>query len=82
METRQNELEAYHKQREEKRKQELLDKRSQISLVKPLSFSAGAKKDPCRGMRFVNPNESINKGKLGHSQTWKYKKQKKYEYYG
>jgi len=50
--------------------------------VKPLSFSAGAKKDPCRGMRFVNPNESINKGKLGHSQTWKYKKQKKYEYYG
>ena len=81
-ETRQNELDAYQKDREEKRKQELLDKRSQISLVKPLSFSAGAKKDPCCGMRFVNPYESINQDRLGHSQTWKYKKQKKYEYYG
>jgi hypothetical protein len=80
--TRQNELDAYQKQREEQRKQEQLDKRSQISLVKPLSFSAGPKKDPCRGMRFVNPYESINQGRLGHSQTWKYKKEKKYEYYG
>ena len=81
-EIRQNELDAYQKQREEQRKQEQLDKRSQISLVKPLSFSAGPKKDPCRGMRFVNPFESINQGRLGHSQTWKYKKEKKYEYYG
>ena len=81
-EIRQNELDAYQKQREEQRKQEQLDKRSQISLVKPLSFSAGPKKDPCRGMRFVNPYESINQGRLGHSQTWKYKKEKKYEYYG
>ena len=81
-EIRQNELDAYQKQREEQRKQEQLDKRSQISLVKPLSFSAGVKKDPYRGMRFVNPYESINQGRLGHSQSWKYKKEKKYEYYG
>ena len=26
--------------------------------------------------------DSSNKGNLGHSQSWKYKKQKKYEYYG
>ena len=30
----------------------------------------------------VNPFDSVNQGRLGHSQSWKYKKQKKYEYYG
>jgi len=31
---------------------------------------------------WCNPFESINKGKLGYSQSWKNKKEKKYEYYG
>jgi hypothetical protein len=31
---------------------------------------------------WCNHFESINKGKLGHSQSWKNKKEKKYEYYG
>ena len=31
---------------------------------------------------WCNPFESINQGRLGHSQTWKNKKDKKYEYYG
>ena len=26
--------------------------------------------------------DSVNQGRLGHSQSWKYKKKKKYEYYG
>ena len=31
---------------------------------------------------WCNPFESINNGKLGHSKSWKNKKDKKYEYYG
>ena len=50
------------------------------SVEKPFSFSETGKKDPCRGMRWVNPFESINKNRLGHSQSWRDNKSKK-EYY-
>ena len=39
------------------------------------------KKDLNCGMRFVNPFKSINQNSLGHSQSWRFKKQKKYQYY-
>ena len=74
-----NERDKYQKEREHKRKEELV-KRTQISVAKPFSFSETGKKDPCRGMRWVNPFESINQTRLGHSQTWRDNKSKK-EYY-
>ena len=74
-----NELDKYQKEREQKRKEELV-KRTQISVAKPFSFSETGKKDPCRGMRWVNPFESINQTRLGHFQTWRDNKSKK-EYY-
>ena len=39
------------------------------------------KKDLNCGMGFVNPNSMINQHSLGHSQSWRFKKQKKYNYY-
>ena len=70
-----NELKKYQKEREQKRKEELV-KRTQISVAKPFSFSETGKKDPCRGMRWVNPFESINQTSLGHSQGWRDNKSK------
>ena len=74
-----NELDKYQKEREQKRKEELV-KRTQISVAKPFSFSETGKKGPCRGMRWVNPFESINQTRLGHSQSWRGNKSKK-EFY-
>ena len=74
-----NELDKYQKEREQKRKEELV-KRTQISVATPFSFSEIGKKDPCRGMRWVNPFESINQTRLGHSQSWRGNKSKK-EFY-
>jgi len=34
----------------------------------------------CR-MGFVNPHNMINQNSLGHSQSWRFEKQKKYDYY-
>ena len=39
------------------------------------------KKDLNCGMGFVNPHRMINQNSLGHSQSWRFKKQKKYSYY-
>ena len=39
------------------------------------------KKDLNCGMGFVNPNITINQNSLGHSQSWRFKKKKKYNYY-
>jgi hypothetical protein len=39
------------------------------------------RKDPNRGMRFVNCSEPINKGRLGHSKAFLYKANKTYKYY-
>ena len=76
----QNELSNYLKQRELERKvkaEEIKD--VQKESIK-LSFSE-SRKDPNRGMRFVNAFGPINTGRFGHSQSWKYKKEKKRSYY-
>jgi hypothetical protein len=39
------------------------------------------KKDLNFGMGFVNPQKTIHQNRLGHSQSWRFKKQKKYQYY-
>ena len=75
-----NPLDQYQEDIKKKR-QEQLDKRSQINIGNQLRFSATVKKDPDRGMGWVNASGSINQGKLGHSQSWKFKSSKKYEYY-
>lgn len=38
-------------------------------------------KDPYCGMRWVNPFTPTNVGRLGHSQVFKFKKERKYNYY-
>ena len=67
-----NPLDQYQEDIKKKR-QEQLDKRSQINIGNQLRFSATVKKDPHRGMGWVNASGSINQGKLGHSQSWKFK---------
>jgi hypothetical protein len=75
-----SELDRYQEDIKKKR-QEQLDKRSQISIGNPLRFSGTVKKDPRRGMGWVTASGPINKGKLGHSQSWRNVKKKKFEYY-
>lgn len=48
--------------------------------IATLRFST-SRKDPNRGMQWVNPFTPMNNGSLGHSQIFKFKKEKKYEYY-
>ena len=74
-----DELQQYLEDRSRQIKEELV-KRTQISVAKPFSFFLNREKDPCRGMRWVNPFESINQTRLGHFQTWRDNKSKK-EYY-
>ena len=40
-----------------------------------------AKKDLNCGMGFVDPHKPIHQNSLGHSQSWRFKKQKTYRYY-
>jgi hypothetical protein len=75
-----NPLDQYQEDMKKKR-QEQSDKRTQMSVGNQLRFSATAKKDPNRGMGRVSAYPAINVGKLGHSQSWKNKIPKKYEYY-
>ena len=77
---RENELSEYLKQRELERKAEVEKIRNEKKSEVKLSFDIG-RKDPNRGMRFVSAYGPVNTGTFGHSQTWKYKKKKKYEYY-
>lgn len=73
-----DELSKYQKQREIGRKKKL-DQLRQHPL-RPIKFET-YRKDPCRGMGWVNSFQPINQGRLGHSQTWKMKTGKKYRYY-
>ena len=53
--------------------------------VKRLKKSFGKPHSTYRERKYIywcNPFESINNGKLSYSQSWKNKKDKKYEYYG
>jgi len=77
---RENELSEYLKQRDIERKAEVEKIRSEQKESIKLSFRVG-RKDPNRGMRFVSAHGPVNTGRFGHSQSWKYKKEKKYEYY-
>ena len=75
---KEDELSRYQKQREMERKKKL-DQLKQHSL-RPIKFETH-RKDPHRGMGWVNSFQPINQGRLGHSQTWKMKRVKKYRYY-
>ena len=74
-----DELRQHLENRDRQRKEELA-KQNKVSVTKPFTFSNVGKKDPCRGMGWVNPFEPINKNRLGHSQTWRDNKSKK-KYY-
>ena len=77
---RENELSEYLKQRELERKAEVEKIRNEQKESMKLSFSVD-RKDPNRGMRFVSAYCPVNTGRFGHSQSWKYKKEKKRSYY-
>ena len=75
-----NELLEYQKKRDRERAEQLEKERKKdnqivFNVVEPI------RKDPNRGMRFVNCSEPINKGKLWHSKTFLYKANKTYKYY-
>lgn len=53
------------------------DKRSKKKVVNSKVFFTHCRKDPHRGMGWVNAYEPINKGKLGYAQSWKYQKERK-----
>jgi hypothetical protein len=73
-----DDLGEYQKEREIERKKKL-DQLRQDQL-RPMKFETH-RKDPHRGMRWVSCSQPVNQGKLGSSQSWKYKKEKKYTYY-
>ena len=75
-----NELQEYQKKRDRERAEQLekdraKDKQIVFNVVEPI------RKDPNRGMRFVNCSEPVNKGRLGHSKAFLYKANKTYKYY-
>jgi hypothetical protein len=78
--SRDDELQEYQKKRDRERAEQLekeraKDKQIVFKVVEPI------RKDPNRGMRFVNCSEPINKGRLGHSKAFLYKANKTYKYY-
>jgi hypothetical protein len=75
-----DELDCYQEQMK-KKKEELVFKRSQKNVAPPKVFFTHCRRDPHRGMGWVNAYEPINKGKLGYAQSWKYQKEIKYRYY-
>ena len=88
-----DDLQAYQEQQQLKRQLELDKIRAEKAKqqeqqkleVELLKKGFGRPVSTYRESKYIyrcNPFESINKGKLGHSQSWKNKKEKKYEYYG
>ena len=77
---RENELSEYLKQRELERKAEVEKIRSEQNTATKIHFSVGRKDTNC-GMRFVSAHGPVNTNRFGHSQSWKYKKEKKRSYY-
>src|SRR6056300_1598115 len=75
-----DELKNYIEQKKLERKFEIEQLRKEQEEPK-IKFET-VKKDLNCGMGFVNPFKSINQNSLGHSQSWRFKKQKKYKYYG
>jgi len=76
-----DELKNYIEQKKLERKIEIEQLRKEEKDPK-INFKFNeVKKDLNCGMGFVNPHVTIHKNKLGHSQSWRFKKQKKYNYY-
>jgi len=76
-----DELKEYIEQKKLERKSEIEQLRKEDKNPK-INFKFNeVKKDLNCGMGFVNANVTINQNSLGHSQSWRFKKQKKYNYY-
>ena len=76
-----DELKNYIEQKKLERKFEIERLRKEEKNPK-INFKFNeVKKDLNCGMGFVNPNITINQNSLGHSQSWRFKKQKKYKNY-
>ena len=77
-----DEIELYKFQEEKRLEREAYIKkeREEKNTIK-FEVVTPIRKDPNRGMRFVNCSEPINKGRLGHSKTLLYKVNKTYKYY-
>ena len=76
-----DELKNYIEQKKLERKSEIEQLRKEEKDPK-INFKFNeVKKDLNCGMGFVNPHSMINQNSLGHSQSWRFKKQKKYNYY-
>jgi hypothetical protein len=76
-----DELKNYIEQKKLERKIEIEQLRKEEKDPKINFKFSEVKKDLNCGMGFVNPYKSINQNSLGHSQSWRFKKQKKYNYY-
>ena len=76
-----DELKKYIEQKKLERKSEIEQLRKEEKDPKIYFKFNEVKKDLNCGMGFVNPNITINQNSLGHSQSWRFKKQKKYNYY-
>ena len=62
-----DELKEYQKMRDRERKEELEKLRKDEIKV---FFKSAPRKDPNRGMKFINKFDPVNKGKLGHSKAF------------
>ena len=76
-----DELKEYIEQKKLEGKFEIEQLRKEEKNPKINSKFNEVKKDLNCGMGFVNPHSAINQNSLGHSQSWRFKKQKKYNYY-
>jgi len=74
-----DELKKYIEQKKLERKIEIDQLRKDQEEPK-IKFET-AKKDLNCGMGFVDPYKPIHQNSLGHSQSWRFKKQKTYRYY-
>ena len=74
-----DELKNYLEQKKLERKIEIEQLRKEQEEPK-IKFET-VKRDLNCGMGFINPHKTIHQNKLGHSQSWRFKKQKKYQYY-
>jgi hypothetical protein len=74
-----DELKEYIEQKKLERKVEIDQLRKEQEEPK-IKFET-VKKDLNCGMGFVDPHKPIHQNSLGHSQSWRFKKQKTYRYY-
>ena len=74
-----DELKNYLEQKKLERKVEIDQLRKEQEEPK-IKFET-VKKDLNCGMGFVDPHKPIHQNSLGHSQSWRFKKQKTYRYY-